>query len=145
MNNPFSRRSFLQSGALAAAGAAIFNVQAASAEPVPENGKPTPIRLGLASYTFRNFSRAQLIAFMKQLDVHDLNAKDVKDHLPSDPEGEAQALADYAAAGIRLHAGGTITFKDDDDDIRAKFEYAKRANLPVIVVGDPTTTILPRI
>lgn len=145
MNNQFSRRSFLQSGALAAAGAAVMNAHPASAEAVPENGKPTPIRLGLASYTFRNFTRAQLIAFMKQLDVHDLNAKDVKDHLPADPEGEAQALADYAAAGIRLHAGGTITFKDDDDDIRAKFEYAKRANLPVIVVGDPTTAILPRV
>lgn len=122
-----------------------MNAHPASAEAVPENGKPTPIRLGLASYTFRNFTRAQLIAFMKQLDVHDLNAKDVKDHLPADPEGEAQALADYAAAGIRLHAAGTITFKDDDDDIRAKFEYAKRANLPVIVVGDPTTAILPRV
>lgn len=145
MNNQFSRRSFLQSGALAAAGAAVLRAHTARAEAVPENGKPAPIRLGLASYTFRNFTRAQLIAFMKQLDVHDLNAKDVKDHLPSDPEGEAQALADYAAAGIRLHAGGTITFKDDDDDIRTKFEYAKRANLPVIVVGDPTTAILPRI
>lgn len=145
MNNQFSRRSFLQSGALAAAGAAVFNTQAASAEPVPENGKPSPIHLGLASYTFRNFTRAQLIAYMKQLNVSDLNAKDVKDHLPADPEGEAQALADYAAAGIRLHAAGTISFKDDDDDIRAKFEYAKRANLPVIVVADPTTAILPRI
>lgn len=145
MKSQFSRRSFLHSGALAAAGAAVLNARIASAEAIPENGKPTPIRLGLASYTFRNFTRAQLIAFMKQLDVHDLNAKDVKDHLPADPEGEAQALADYAAAGIRLHAGGTITFKDDDDDIRAKFEYAKRANLPVIVVGDPTTAILPRI
>jgi sugar phosphate isomerase/epimerase len=145
MNNQFSRRGFLQSGTLAAASAAVFNVHAASAEAVPENGKASPIRLGLASYTFRNFTRAQLIAYMKQLNVSDLNAKDVKDHLPADPEGEAQALADYAAAGIRLHAAGTITFKDDDDDIRAKFEYAKRANLPVIVVGDPTTAVLPRI
>lgn len=145
MNNPFSRRSFLQSGALAAAGAAVLQARTAAAEAVPENGRPSPIRLGLASYTFRNFTRAQLIAFMKQLDVHDLNAKDVKDHLPADPAGEAQALADYAAAGIRLHAAGTITFKDDDDDIRAKFEYAKRASIPVIVAGDPTPAILPRI
>lgn len=145
MNNPFSRRTFLQSGALAAAGAAVLQAHTASADAVPENGKPSPIRLGLASYTFRNFTRAQLIAFMKQLDVRDLNAKDVKDHLPADPAGEAQALADYAAAGIQLHAAGTITFKDDDDDIRAKFEYAKRANIPVIVAGDPTPAVLQRI
>ncbi len=145
MSTLFSRRSFLQSGALAAAGAAVLNARSASAEAVAETGKPSPIRLGLASYTFRNFTRAQLIAFMKQLNVSDLNAKDVKDHLPSDPAGEAQALADYAAAGIRLHAAGAIYFKDDDEDIRAKFEYAKRANIPVIVAGDPTPAMLPRI
>ena len=63
-----------------------------------------------------------------------------------DPALEAQALADYAAAGIKLHAAGTISFpKDDDDDIRAKFEYAKRAGIRVIVAGDPAPTTLPRI
>jgi hypothetical protein len=82
-----------------------------------------PIRMGLASYTFRNFSRAQMIGFMKQLNVFELNAKEVKDHLPTDPQQEAAALADYAAAGVRLHAAGTIYFaKDEDADIRDKFE-----------------------
>jgi len=102
--------------------------------------------LGLASYTFRNFTREQLIGFMKQLSLTDLNAKDVKDHLPSDPTEEARALADYAAAGVKLHAAGTIYFpKDDDDDIRSKFEYCRRAGISVIVAGDPTPEILPRI
>ncbi len=97
-----------------------------------------PIRLGLASYTFRNFTRAQMIGFMKQLNVSDLNAKDVKDHLPMDPKEEPAALADYAAAGIKLHAAGAIYFpKDEDDDIRSKFEYCKRAGIKVIVAGDP--------
>jgi sugar phosphate isomerase/epimerase len=106
----------------------------------------TPIRLGLASYTFRNFSRAQLIGFMKQLNVFDLNAKDAKDHLPMEAQEEAAALADYAAAGIRLHAAGAIYFaKDEDADIRSKFEYCKRAGIGVIVAGDPTTETLPRI
>jgi Xylose isomerase-like TIM barrel len=105
-----------------------------------------PIHLGLASYTFRNFRRSQLIAFMKQLNVSDLNAKDVKDHLPLDPEGEQVALADYAAAGIKLHAAGAIYFsKDDDAEIRARFDYSKRAGIPVIVAGDPTEETLPKI
>jgi sugar phosphate isomerase/epimerase len=104
------------------------------------------VKLGLASYTFRNFTRAQLIGFMKQLNVLDLNSKDVKDHLPMDPALEAQALADYAAAGIQLHAAGTIAFpKDDEEDIRAKFEYAKRAGIHVIVAGDPAPGTLPRM
>ena len=61
----------------------------------------SPCGSGLASYTFRNFTRAQLIGFMQQLNVRSLNAKDVKDHLPMDPQEEAAALADYAAAGIK--------------------------------------------
>jgi sugar phosphate isomerase/epimerase len=105
-----------------------------------------PLRLGLASYTFRNFTRAQLIAFMQQLNVSDLNAKDVKDHLPTDPQQEDAALADYAAAGIKLHAAGTIYFlKDEDADIRTKFEYCKRAGIGVIVAGDPAPETLPRM
>jgi sugar phosphate isomerase/epimerase len=106
----------------------------------------SPIRLGLASYTFLNFSRAQMIGFMKQLNVLDLNAKDAKDYLPMDPQEEAAALADYASAGVRLHAAGTIYFaKDEDADIRAKFEYCKRAGIQVIVAGDPAPATLPRI
>ena len=54
----------------------------------------SPIRIGLASYTFRNFNRAQMIGFMKQLNVFELNAKELKDHLPADPQQEAAALAD---------------------------------------------------
>jgi sugar phosphate isomerase/epimerase len=106
----------------------------------------SPIRLGLASYTFRNFSRAQLIGFMKQLNVYALNTKDVKDHLPFDPQQEEFALADYAAAGIKLHAAGAIYFaKDEDADVRSKFDYCKRAGIGVIVAGDPALETLPRI
>jgi len=133
-----SRRSFLQSSALATA-CAISSITPAAAEAVPETGKPSPIKLGLASYTFRNFTRDQMIGFMKQLRVTDLNCKDVKDHLPMDPAQEAQAIADYTANGIRLHAAGAIYFpKNDEDDIRSKFEYCKRAGINVIVAGDPT-------
>ena len=138
MKNAFTRRNFLQSGALAAA-CAVSSVSPAVAEAVPETGKPSPIKLGLASYTFRNFTRAQLIGYMQQLHITDLNCKDVKDHLPMDPAAEAQAVADYTAAGIKLHAAGAIYFpKNDEQDIRSKFEYVKRAGINVIVAGDPT-------
>jgi sugar phosphate isomerase/epimerase len=87
-----------------------------------------------------------MIGFMKQLNVFALNVKDVQDHLPIDPQEEAAALADYAPAGIKLHAAGTIYFaKDEDADIRSKFEYCKRAGIAVIVAGDPTPQTLPRI
>ena len=144
--NTVSRRDFVRSSALLAAAFAAPTEAWASTQAPPPADQASPIRLGLASYTFRNFSRAQMIGFMKQLNVFALNAKDIKDHLPIEPQAEATALADYAAAGIRLHAAGAIYFaKDEDADIRSKFEYCKRAGIRVIVAGDPAPETLPRI
>src|ERR1700761_282157 len=143
MEMTLSRRNFVRTGALAAAAYATSNTLPAVAQ---SHDARSPVRLGLCSYTFRNFDRAQLIGYMKQLNVFALNAKDVKDHLPMDPAAEAKALDDYHAAGIQLHAAGAIYFpKNDDDDIRSKFEYCKRAGIKVIVAGDPSLETLPRI
>ena len=141
----FSRREFVRTGTAVAtlgASASAFSLLKTPSVSAAEPG----IRLGIASYTFRNFTRAQMIPFLKQLGVTDVNLKDTKDHLPMDAQAQAAALADYAAAGIKLHAAGTIYFeKDEDDDIRKKFEYCKRAGIKVIVAGDPAPTTLPRI
>jgi sugar phosphate isomerase/epimerase len=146
MKDTFSRRNFVQSSALLAAAYAASSATPSFAQPKPASGRPSPVHLGLASYTFRNFSRAQMIGFMKQLNVSDLNAKDAKDHLPTNTEEEIKAVDDYKAAGIKLHAAGAIYFpKDEDDDIRTKFEYCKRAGIGVIVAGDPTPATLPRV
>ena len=146
MNYDRSRRNFLRNSALAAAAISTVGSVSAVAQDYAMEGEPTAIKLGLASYTFREFSRAQMIAYMKQLNLSALNAKDVKDHLPMDPALEATALADYAAVGIRLHAAGAIYFpKDEDDDVRSKFDYCKRAGIQVIVAGDPAPETLPRI
>jgi sugar phosphate isomerase/epimerase len=146
MKSTFSRRDFLQSSALVAAACATVGTQPIAAQPLTMRGKSFPIQLGMATYTFRQFTRAQLIGFLKQLNLTDINVKNVKDHLPMDPVEEDKALADYAAAGIKLHAAGAIYFaKDEDADIRAKFEYCKRAGIGVIVAGDPTPETLPRM
>ena len=150
MDHLSTRRDLLRSGALiAAAGALAVTSNVVSASPTAAQVGSPPVKLGLASYTFRNFTRAQMIAFMKQLSVTELNAKDVKDHLPMnsvDPAPEEQAMADYAANGIKVHAVGAVYFpKNEDEDIRSKFEYAKRAGVNVIVAGDPTPESLPRL
>lgn len=143
MKNDLCRRTFLRSAALAAAAVAA---PAMPAEPHAESGGSAPIHLGLASYTFREFMRSQLIEWMRELRITGLNAKDVKDHLPMDPSDEARALFDYATSGIHVHAVGAVYFpKDEDADIRAKFEYARRAGAQVIVAGDPAPETLKRI
>ena len=141
-----SRRNFIQSGTLIAAACATSGAGDMFAQVSSISEKPSPIHLGLASYTFRNFSREQLIGFMKQLNIAALNAKNVKDHLPDDPREEAKAIQDYAMAGIKLHAAGAIYFsKNEDADIRSRFEYCKRAGIPVIVAGGPDMETLPRL
>jgi sugar phosphate isomerase/epimerase len=139
MKTTLSRRNFVQSGALMAAACVASSAKPSFAEALPVSGKPTPIKLGVCSYTFRDFTRAQMLGYLKELNLTDLNVKDIKDHLPMDPTLEAQAMADYAAAGIKLHAAGAIYFpKDDETDIRSKFDYCKRAGITTIVAGDPT-------
>lgn len=145
MSSRVTRRTFVQ-GSAAAAAAVLASPSSLRSEPRHASGKPSPVRLGLASYTFRNFSRDQMIQFMKELRVNELNAKDVKDHLPADPQLESQAIEDYTANGIHLHAAGAIYFrKNEESDVRSQFEYCKRAKIPVIVAGDPTPETLPRI
>jgi sugar phosphate isomerase/epimerase len=137
-----SRRNLLRTSAALAAASAL----PAFATPSQETGKPSPIKLGMCSYTFRNFTRDQMIPFLKQIPIDQLNAKDTRDHLPSDPAAEAQAVADYQANGIKLHAAGAIYFRQNTEStLRAPFDYAKRAGIPVIVAGDPTVEMLPAI
>lgn len=102
------------------------------------------MRLGIASYTFRQFDTAHLIDFMHQLKTPFLDLKDMHLKMGSSSEVAAQAAA-YRAAGFQLVAAGNVTFaKDEDDDIRQKFEYIKAAGIPVIVCA-PTHQNLPRL
>jgi sugar phosphate isomerase/epimerase len=146
MKQPLSRRNFIRSGTIVAAASATSGAWHSVAQTSSSDAERSPIQLGVASYTFRNFNRAQMIEYLKQIQVTELNVKNVKDHLPADPAEEAKALEDYTAAGIRLHAAGAIYFaKDEEAEIRDKFEYCKRAGISVIVAGDPTPETLPRI
>ena len=142
MNPTISRRALLGGGTALTASALLSNSAFSFAAPAPSPS--SPIRLGIASYTFRKFDQAHLIEFMKQLNCTLLNLKDV--HLPMKPADQvASRAAEYRAAGLTLTADGTIYFdKDDDDDIRAKFDYVKAAGIPMIV-GAPTRQVLPRV
>ena len=145
MNMRIGRRDFLRGG-LAIATAAVLRAKPAwslgSAD--ANNAATSPLCLGVASYSLRKFGRADVIGFMKQLNTPYLNVKDV--HLPmTTPADITEATTEYAAAGIKLTAAGTIYFlKDEDDDMRHKFEYCKIAGIPLIIAG-PAPETLPRL
>lgn len=141
MKPTLSRRNLLGGGTMLAASSLLSNSAFSFAALASSS---SPIRLGIASYTFRKFDQAHLIEFMKELKTPYLNLKDV--HLPMTPADQvASRAAEYRAAGMTLTAAGTIYFdKDDDNDIRSKFEYVKAAGIPIIV-GSPTRQVLPRV
>jgi sugar phosphate isomerase/epimerase len=142
MNSTIRRRDFLCGGLGLTAAAALptWNLGMKASDNAPSS----PIRLGVASYSFRKFGRVEVIEFMKQLSTPYLNVKEF--HLPmTTPEQIKQVADEYTAAGIKLTAAGTIYFtEDNDDDMRSKFEYCKIAGIEVIIAG-PTPKTLPRL
>ncbi len=107
-------------------------------------GEASTVRLGVASYSLRNLDQAGVIAAMKTLRTPYLNVKDV--HLPMSPASEVPGrAAAFRAAGLQLTAAGTIYFtKDEDEDVRAKFEYVKAAGIGLMVAA-PTHATLARV
>ncbi len=109
-------------------------------------GNGVTISLGIASYSFRKYTREQSIAMAKTIGTPFINIKDFHLKLESSPEQIDAARKEFADAGMIIVGGGNISFPDTDDDAkrRAKFEYAKRAGMPLIVCA-PTANTLPKL
>ena len=103
------------------------------------------IKLGVASYSFRKFSRAQAIQMTKELRTPYINIKSFHLALDSTPEQIDQARKEFEDAGLTIVGGGTISFpKYDEPQIRQAFEYGKRAGMPLLVVM-PARDVLPKL
>jgi sugar phosphate isomerase/epimerase len=103
------------------------------------------LRLGVASYSLRNFSRDKAIEMVKALGTPYVNFKSV--HLPfeSSPEELAAARKEIEAAGLQIVGGGVISFdQDSDPDVEKYFTYAKAAGMPLIA-AHAAPALLPRI
>ncbi|HMJ19424.1 MAG TPA: sugar phosphate isomerase/epimerase [Gemmatimonadaceae bacterium] len=147
------RRSFLKLAALGAA-SAVFSKESygleapltlARAGGSNSKAKEVGVKLGVASYSLRNFPRAKAIEMTKALGTPYINLKSV--HLPyeSSPAEIAAARRELEAAGLQIVGGGTITFeKDTDDDVQRYFDYAKAAGMPVMV-STCNPAFLPRV
>src|SRR5260370_16048936 len=132
-----SRRTFL--GASAAALALSRTGSGATSEDLHD------FKLGIATYSLRKFNRPQAIAMLKKLNVNYVDIKDVHLPLTSTPDEIKTARKEFEDAGFIIEGGGNISFnKDDEHDIRQKFEYAKLAGLPIIVCA-PTHVTLPKL
>lgn len=132
-----SRRQLFTTGA-----ATVFG---AASSPKPAESAGSPVRLGIASYSLRKLTRRDVIAAAQQLDTPYVNLKSF--HMPYESTREELAAArrELRQAGLEIVGGGTVTLdKDDDDDIRSYFDYAKAAGMSLMVIA-PTPETLPRI
>src|SRR5271165_3619866 len=142
MNPKASRRSFLGSTLVAAAGSLAQSRSGMAATSGSEDGE---LKLGVASYSFREFSRGLAIRDTKKLGVKYINIKDFHLSMNSTPYEIAKARAQFEKAGLTILGGGNITFKTNDEaEIRKNFEYAKAAGMPVIVCA-PSHEVLPKM
>ena len=134
-----TRRNFFASAAATGTGLAM-------AAPAAKDGEPAGgLKLGIASYSLREFSRAYTLRAAKQMKTTYVNFKEF--HLPyrSSPDEIAKARAEITKAGVQIMGGGTITLqKEDDADIKSYFEYAKAAGMPLMVIA-PTAKTVPMI
>jgi sugar phosphate isomerase/epimerase len=138
------RRAFLKAAAIGAAGLGI-PIEASAASRRTATPGSAGIRLGVASYSLRELSRAEAIAAIQALRTPYVSVKSF--HLPyeSTPDELAAGRRAFEAAGLTIVGGGVITLQqDDDDDIRTYFEYARLAGMPLMVIA-PTPATLPRI
>ena len=140
-DSKMSRRTLL-SAVPGAMGAAALGAKLAAQEYQIHGAD---IKLGIASYSFRKFNRTQAIQMAKELGTPYLNVKDFHLKLDASPEEIDAAKKEFADAGIILVGCGNVSFaKDDEADIKSKFEYAKRAGFPLIVCA-PTAETLPKL
>jgi sugar phosphate isomerase/epimerase len=140
-----SRRGFLGGAIGASLMPAFAGPQGGGQGGAATSGDAGDLKLGVASYSFREFSRKIALAGTKKLNTPYINFKDF--HLPmSSSKADVEKFRkDVEKAGLTIMGGGTITFnKADEADIRSKFEYAKAAGMP-LMVSAPTHETLPML
>jgi len=129
------RRHFLKAGLLGsiALGAARSTSRLMAEVTKPQRPLYDGLKLGMASYTFRKFTLEQAIEMSKQAGAVSISLKDV--HLPmkSTSAERQEARQKVEAAGLYLASGGVIGMKNNEEEIRNAFEYAKDAGMPTIV------------
>lgn len=135
----FSRRNFLRlsgAGLLASQAPSVL----ATSFPNAYTGSNIPFELGIASYTFREFTLEETITMTVKLEIKQLCLKSM--HMPLDlSAGEIRnRAAKVEAAGLELYGGGVI-YMQDAAAVENAFSYAQHAGMKVIV-GVPEHELL---
>src|SRR5215207_616418 len=150
------RRSFLTSAAATVAGTALGvaatpslgRAAVAASHDDEHRSALAPVhevKLGIASYSLREFPLEKALDMAKTLRTPYINFKSM--HVPYEKSLEELAAIrkQVEDAGFKIVGGGTITFNEDTDaGVEKYFAYAKAAGMPTIVCTGPVA-VLPRV
>jgi sugar phosphate isomerase/epimerase len=139
-----TRRQFLLASTLAAAAsltpaAGCVSGQQGQRQQKTVTGGPK-LKLGLASYTFREFGLDDTLKMTKRLGLEYITLKSFHLSLKSSSSQIAEVAATVKNAGINLYGVGVI-YMNDMGQVGTAFEYAKAAGAKVII-GVPSFDML---
>jgi sugar phosphate isomerase/epimerase len=95
-------------------------------------GATDRVRLGMASYTFRNFPLDETLQMTRRLGLTRIGFKDFHLALDSTVEQIESVVGQVRAAGLELYGGGVIYMRSETEVHRA-FDYAQAAGFEAII------------
>jgi hypothetical protein len=136
-----SRRQFFKLAGAGLLAAGATNLYGSLSPVSPGKAAAGTLKIGMAGYTFREFSIEDTIEMMKRTGVNYLSVKDF--HMPMDSTGEQinSVINRFREAGIEVYTVGVVYMKSEEEVSRA-FEYAKMAGVKMFV-GAPDYKLLP--
>ncbi len=140
-----SRRKFIRScgiGVAASSCAGLMSSFAAGTKRVirEENER---LKLGLASYTFKEFSLDETISMTSKLGLKHIALKSFHLPLESTKDEIIAAAAKVRSAGLDLY-GCSVVVLEKENDVNQAFEYARNAGMRMII-GQPVSDLLESI
>jgi sugar phosphate isomerase/epimerase len=151
LNRRVTRRAAIAMSGVAAASAAFAGAVTPESEKATEEAEEDTatgagdIRLGVCSYSFREFGRKLTIKMIGELGVAYVSVKDY--HLPYTLSAAEidKAKAEFKKAGLTIVSVGNTDLKDEDPSVlRRYFEYARNCGAGTMVAA-PTHKTLPAV
>ena len=136
-----SRRQFIKLAGVGIAATGMVQTYCVPAIAFSAEKPKNTFSVGMAGYTFREFSVDQTIELMNKVGVKEISVKDFHVPLNSTQEQISAVINKFRNAGISVYAVGVIDM-EKKESVEQAFEYARMAGVRMIV-GAPNYDLLP--
>lgn len=139
-----SRRSFLATSAMAVSGALLSTPHRAAGEEQASIAAYGGFRMGMASYSLRSYGLGEAIAHTADLGLHWIELFGGHQGVTADGEAITDLLTTLEDHGVELYAYWAGDFREDEEQNRALFEFARRCGVSLLT-GHPLPESLPML